>query len=216
MNLPSLLNDIYKKLYKRFGPQHWWPGETPSEIIVGAILTQNTNWQNVEKAINNLKKHNLLTLSGLKKISLKKLSVIIKPCGYYNIKAQRLKNFIDYLFNKYNGKLNLMSRRNLDELRQELLDIKGVGPETADSILLYAFNKPVFVIDAYTKRILLRHNILNHKAKYDEIQQLFMDNLPHRTKIFNEYHALLVRLGKDYCKKTPICNECPFPQPRLK
>ena len=206
----TLLWNIYQKMHNAFGPQHWWPGETPFEIIIGAILTQNTNWQNVEKAIDNLKRNKRLTPLGLKKIPTRNLARLIRSSGYYNIKAKRLKEFINFMFDKYSGNLKLMFRKKLPQLRQELLNIKGIGPETADSILLYAAGKPVFVVDTYTKRILHRHNILNHNSSYSEIQQLFMKNLPHRTKLFNEYHALLVKLGKEYCKKTPKCSECPL------
>lgn len=206
----TLLWNIYQRLYHTFGPQHWWPGETPFEIIVGAILTQNTNWQNVEKAIDNLKRNKSLTPSGLKKIPTRKLAQLIRPAGYYNIKAKRLKEFIKFLFEKYHGNLNSMFRRDLTQLQEELLNIKGIGPETADSILLYAVGKPIFVVDAYTRRILSRHNILDHNASYIQVQQLLMKSLPHRTKLFNEYHALLVRLGKEYCKRVPKCKECPL------
>lgn len=204
-----LLN-IYHKLYKAFGPQHWWPGETPFEVIVGAILTQNTNWQNVEKAIDNLKKEKYLSPSGLKRISTKKLAQLIRPSGYYNIKAYRLKEFIKFLFSEYAGGLGRMAKDNLSSLRKKLLTVKGIGPETCDSILLYALNKPVFVIDAYTKRILERHNILDNHATYHEIQELFMKNLTRNTRLFNEYHALFVRVGKEYCKKVPSCETCPL------
>lgn len=205
-----LLQDIYKKLYGTFGPQHWWPGVTQFEIIIGAILTQNTNWQNVEKAIINLKQHRNLTPSGLKKIHINKLAKLIRPAGYYNLKAKRLKEFSNFLFNEYKGNLKRMFQTKYPLLRRKLLNVKGIGPETADSILLYAGFKPIFVVDAYTKRVLSRHNILNHNADYNEIQQFFMQNLPNRTKLFNEYHALLVRVGKHYCRKVPKCNECPL------
>lgn len=208
--MQSALLDIYRKLYKSFGPQHWWPGDTPFEIIIGAILTQNTNWQNVEKAINNLKKNKSLNPKKLKKIPIKNLARIIRPSGYYNIKARRLKEFINFLQDEYNFKLSSMAKEKTKILRKKLLEVKGIGPETADSILLYALNKPIFVVDAYTKRILTRHNILNHNPAYHETQKYFMDNLPRNTKLFNEYHALLVRLGKEYCRKTPRCGECPL------
>lgn len=204
-----LLN-IYHKLYKVFGPQHWWPGETAFEVIVGAILTQNTNWQNVKKAIANLKREKCLNPSGLKRISTKKLAQLIRPSGYYNIKAQRLKKFIKFLYNEYCCSLARMAKDNLSSLRKNLLTVKGIGPETCDSILLYALNKPVFVVDAYTKRILERHNILDNHATYHQIQELFMKNLPRKTRLFNEYHALIVKVGKEFCKKIPECEACPL------
>ena len=154
------LQDIYERLHRRFGPQHWWPGETPFEIIVGAILTQNTNWGNVEKAIGNLKKNNLLTAEKLHNLEPAELAEYIRPAGYYNIKAGRLKSFLNRLFEKFDGRLDRLESLATDRLREELLSIKGIGPETADSICLYAFNKPVFVVDAYTGRILGRHRLL--------------------------------------------------------
>lgn len=210
-NRSTGLLSIYHKLYNTFGPQHWWPGDTPFEIIIGAILTQNTNWQNVEKAITNLKRNKCLTPSGLKNISLNKLARLIRPSGYYNIKARRLKEFINFLCSEYKSKVTLMAKENLPALRKKLLDVKGIGPETADSILLYALDKPIFVVDAYTKRILSRHNILDNHADYHKVQELFMNNLPKKTRLFNEYHALLVRAGKEFCKKkSPDCGKCPL------
>lgn len=205
------LNSIYEKLYSHFGPQHWWPGDSTFEIMVGAILTQNTNWQNVEKAINNLKRHKLLNPQRLHSLSPRRLASFIVPAGYYNIKAKRLKHFLDFLFNSYKGSLKKMSCQNLENLRQQLLSINGIGPETADSILLYCLNKPIFVVDAYTKRILLRHHLIKEDASYNEIQDLFMKNLKKDAKLFNEYHALLVKLGKDFClKKKARCDICPL------
>ncbi|HPN88069.1 MAG TPA: endonuclease III domain-containing protein [Candidatus Omnitrophota bacterium] len=205
-----ILFKIYHILYQSFGPQQWWPGETQIEIIVGAILTQNTNWKNVEKAIKNLKDHRVLTPMSLARISLKKLAFLIKPSGYFNVKALRIKNFIHFLFSEYQGSLKKMAKDQWPVLRQKLLDIKGIGPETADSILLYAFYKPVFVIDAYTKRFLLRHRLIQKDAGYDQVQDIFMSYLPHDVKMFNEFHALIVRLGKDFCKTTPLCEKCPL------
>lgn len=202
---------IYKKLYMHFGPQHWWPGDTPFEVIVGAILTQNTSWSNVEKAIASLKNHKLLKPHRLYKLSSKRLASLIKPAGYYNIKAKRLKNFLRFLSVNYEGKIGKMSKEKTQALRSRLLAVNGIGPETADSILLYALGKKIFVIDAYTKRILTRHGLIGEDAGYDEAQSLFMRHLPSRADIFNEYHALLVRLGKDFClKNRPRCEECPI------
>lgn len=210
MQAKSTLLNIYHKLYNAFGPQHWWPAKTPFEVIVGAILTQNTNWQNVEKAIANLKKEKCLSPSGFKKIPLKKLARLIRPSGYFNIKAQRLKEFIKFLYSEYNGSLADMTKENLSRLRKKLLEVKGIGPETCDSILLYALNKPIFVVDAYTKRVITRHNILNNHSTYHQIQDLFINTLPRNTRLFNEYHALFVKIGKRYCKKTPDCSGCPL------
>ena len=204
-------NLIYKKLYSHFGPQYWWPAQTSFEVIVGAILTQNTNWLNVEKAINNLKKYNLLAPDKLYKLSHRRLAVLIRPAGYYNIKAKRLKSFLKFFIRHYHGNTRNMSSVNTNSLRQQLLSLKGIGPETADSILLYALARPVFVVDAYTKRILLRHRLIPDDADYHETQNLFMRNLKSEVKLFNEYHALLVKLGKEFClKNKPKCAICPL------
>ena len=201
---------IYKKLYKYFGPQNWWPAENSFEVIIGAILTQNTKWANVEKAIANLKKEKYLIPQKLYNIKKSTLARLIRPSGYYNIKAKRLKSFIDFLFENYSGDIKKMFKKPVGQLRQELLEIKGIGPETADSILLYAGDKPVFVVDAYTKRIFSRHGIIGEDSGYQKIQDLFMAGLPKDTKLFNEYHALIVKLGKDFCLKTaPRCSDCP-------
>ena len=206
----KILADIYRILYKSFGPQHWWPGETPFEIAVGAILTQNTNWGNVEKAINNLKQSGTLDANILHKMPHARLASLIKPAGYFNIKAKRLKHFLVFLSNHYEGVIEGMKDEDLHHIRHRLLEVNGIGPETADSILLYALDKPLFVIDAYTKRVLIRHNIIPEGATYHETQELFHNNLPVDVKLFNEYHALFVMLGKHYCKPKPKCQGCPL------
>ncbi|MDP3143701.1 MAG: endonuclease III domain-containing protein [Candidatus Omnitrophota bacterium] len=206
----NILPVIHWRLYKEFGPQHWWPAESPFEVIVGTILTQNTNWLNVEKAIGNLRAANCLCANKIKNISSVKLAKLIRPSGYYNIKVKRLKSFIRFLFEKYGGSLPQMFKASLSKLRCELLAVKGIGPETADSILLYAGGKPIFVVDTYTKRILARHNILGSKDDYKTVQDIFMRNLKPQVRLFNEFHALLVRVGKDFCKKKPLCNLCPL------
>lgn len=204
------LIEIYQLLYNTFGPQHWWPGETQFEIIVGAILTQNTNWANVEKAIANLKTADCLTPKKLHNLDLSRLSELIRPAGYYNIKARRLKNFITWLFDNYAGNLANLENTNTDKLRTELLAIKGVGCETADSILLYAMDRPVFVVDAYTARVAVRHGLIEPDADYERLHELFQSNLPQNTKLFNEYHALLVKVGKEFCRKQARCLNCPL------
>jgi endonuclease-3 related protein len=206
----EILEDIYQRLYKTFGPQHWWPGETPFEVIIGAILTQNTAWTNVEKAIRNLKQRRLLNPKALKRVSGNQLARLIKPTGYYNQKAKKVKSFIKFLFDNYHGSLKGMFQEDFLVLRAKLLDVNGIGLETADSILLYAGNKPMFVVDAYTRRILSRHNLVEPRATYSQIQNYFMDNLENRVRLFNEYHALLVRLGKEICKTKPNCRVCPL------
>jgi endonuclease III related protein len=205
------LNRIFSRLYSAFGQQHWWPADSSFEVIVGAILTQNTNWANVEKAILRLKEKKLLDARRLLIISPSKLAVLIKSAGYYNVKAVRLKNFIRFFFTMYSGNIKRMGSQDLMILRKQLLAVKGVGPETADSILLYALNKPVFVIDTYTKRIFSRHHLLEERATYEQAQDIFMRNLKNNAGLFNEYHALLVKLGKDYCRKqNPKCEVCPL------
>lgn len=203
------LISIYRRLYSRFGPQGWWPGRTPFEVTIGAILTQNTAWTNVEKAIKNLKRKGLLNPKGIREITAQQLASLIRPSGYYNIKAKRVKNFLDFLFSKYRGNLKNMLKKNTYNLRKELLNVKGIGQETADSILLYALNKPVFVVDAYTKKILLCLGLIERCATYNQIQDYFMNNLPKFSRLFNEFHALFVRLGKDFCRKS-LCQLCPL------
>jgi DNA-3-methyladenine glycosylase III (EC 3.2.2.-) len=177
---------------------------------VGAILTQNTSWNNVEKAIKNLKKQRLLNPAALKKVNSRKLARLIRPSGYYNQKTKKLKNFISFLYKRYSGSLTKMFRQRLPKLREELLEINGIGPETADSILLYAAKKPIFVVDAYTKRIFARHKLIKENSDYHSVQDLFMANLKPQAKIFNEFHALIVKLGKDICRIKPNCSICPL------
>jgi endonuclease III related protein len=203
--------EIYEILLDHFGPQSWWPGETPFEIMVGAVLTQNTNWSNVSKAIANLKNENLLTFENLHKLPVEVLAQKIKPAGYFNIKAARLKNLLNFIAAEYGGSLEEMFSLDMHSLREKILTVKGIGPETADSILLYAGNKPVFVVDAYTHRIFVRHDLVAPEDGYYELQEYFMLALPENTAVFNEYHALIVRLGKEFCKKTkPLCRQCPL------
>lgn len=204
------LKEIYHLLYSAFGRQHWWPGDTSFEISVGAILTQNTNWGNVEKAIWNLKKAKVLTVRALLKLPKRRVASLIKPSGYYNIKAERLNNFLNLISNRYQGSMQRMKREDTDSLRKHLLSVNGIGPETADSILLYALGKPVFVVDAYTKRILQRHCLITEEATYHEIQGLFHEALPADIPLYNEYHALLVKLGKEFCRPKPACFGCPL------
>jgi len=209
MNRQTLL-DIYNKLYERYGPQHWWPGETQFEIVVGAILTQNTSWKNVEKAITNLKNAGCLTPEKLHALPMDELAERIRPAGYFNIKAKRLKHFLDWLFETYNGALESLEEMPLSALRELLLTIKGIGPETADSICLYAFGKPIFVVDAYTARIFGRHGMIEAPSGYEQIQELFHGGLDRDAALFNEFHALIVRVGKEHCKPNPVCDGCPL------
>ena len=201
---------IYEVLFEAYGPQHWWPGETPFEVMIGAILTQNTSWKNVEKAIQCLKEKGVLDPRGIRQLKTSKLASMIRSSGYFRIKAERVKAFVDFLWEEYDGDIGKMEEEDWSDARERLLTVKGVGPETADSILLYGLRKPVFVVDAYTERILSRHRMISQKVSYDEIQRLFMNHLPHDEKLFNEYHALIVHVGKTLCKKTPKCGICPL------
>ena len=204
------LLEIYRTLLDFFGPQHWWPGETPFEVTVGAILTQNTSWTNVEKAIGNLKAAGCLDAARLHEIDTAELEKLIRPAGYFRVKARRLKNFIDWLCDNYGGDLRNLKAVGTSRLREELLSISGIGPETADSILLYAFNRPVFVVDAYTARVMVRHGLIaQDDLDYHTLQDLFMSNLEPDAALFNEFHALLVMTGKDYCKPNPRSSPCP-------
>lgn len=206
----QILKEGYRLLFKKFGPQHWWPAKTQFEVMVGAVLTQNTNWKNVEKAIANLKKVSCLTPDAIDNYGHARLATLIKPAGYYNVKAKRLKNFVRSYVNDFGGKAANLKKLPVEKSREWLLSINGVGKETADSILLYALDKPVFVVDAYTKRILERHGLVPGEVTYDEVQDIFTDNLEKDVKLFNEYHALIVMTAKNYCRKTPKCNECPL------
>ena len=202
---------MHQVLLEFYEPLHWWPGESKLEIMVGAILTQNTNWQNVSKAIQKLKEEGLLDISALLLINEESLGKLIKPCGYYNLKARRLKNFINFLYYKFDGSVGKLFKTDWQVLREKLLKVNGIGPETADSILLYAGEKPVFVVDAYTKRIFSRHGYFSGEENYQEIQHFFMTHLPPDHFLYNEFHAQLVMVGKDYCKKNnPICPQCPL------
>ena len=202
------LLQIYQRLYDSYGPQHWWPGDTTFEIIVGAILTQSTPWDNVEKALRNLKAAGVLSPWGLKETSQEELASFIKPSGYCNTKARKLKAFIDHLWHNYEGDLQKLLAKGGPSLREELLSVYGIGEETADDIVLYAAGKPSFVIDAYTRRIVERLGLMSIGTAYRDYQKLFQAGLPKDTSLYNEYHALLVQHGKTVCKKKPLCAGC--------
>lgn len=204
------LHQVYKALRKNFGHQNWWPGETPFEIIVGAILTQNTAWTNVEKAIVNLKKAHKLSFEALRRIPARKLSQLIRPAGYFNVKADRLKCFMDFLGRECQGDLSKLKLKTMPVLREKLLAVKGVGPETADSILLYALNKMSFVIDAYTRRIFSRHGLAKDHEAYERWREIFTQALPENRDLYNDFHAQIVRVGKEHCRKVPRCDGCPL------
>jgi len=204
------LTKIYDILLETFGSQYWWPGDSTFEIILGAILTQNTSWANVAKAIENIKTAELMSAEKLYQLDNSQLEPLIRSAGYFRLKAKRLKNFLDWLFDNYQGNLENVQRVSTDYLREQLLSINGIGPETADSILLYGFGRPRFVVDTYTARIMTRHGLIEPGADYDSLQYLFEGNLPADVKLFNEFHALLVCVGKDFCKPKAKCDKCPL------
>jgi len=205
------LDEYYNSLFTAFGPQHWWPGRTQFEIVVGAILTQNTSWSNVERAIANLRGAGLLSLSAIEKVPLRRLETLIRSSGYYRQKARKLKAFCEFVRSEYGGSLKRMFGTPTIALREKLLAIFGIGPETADSILLYAGDHGVFVVDAYTKRLLSRHGWASEKTKYEEIRWMFERQFPGDVKRFNEFHGLIVSTGKKFCRKQePLCGECPL------
>jgi len=202
--------EIYNLLLSSFGPQNWWPAETELEMMVGAILTQNTSWNNVEKAILNLKEKSLLSIQKLSRIPAPILAEYIRPAGYYNLKVRRLKNLINFIVDRYNGDISNLFSRDTKAIREELLTVKGIGLETADSIVLYGAGRPIFVVDTYTHRILTRHGLLEEEAGYNDLQSFFMDNLSHDVELFKEFHALIVKTGKDFCRRKPLCPKCPL------
>nr|WP_320011686.1 endonuclease III domain-containing protein [uncultured Desulfobulbus sp.] len=211
MSTAKTLELLYLRMFDHFGPQHWWPGESPFEVMVGAILTQNTNWKNVERAIDNLKGVGLLSFSAMAELPTGLLAEYIRPAGYYNIKAARLQNLLLFIREGFGDDLEGFLAQPLAELREQLLSVKGIGPETADSIVLYASEQPSFVVDTYTHRILSRHGLIDEECDYSCLQELFMDNLACEAALYNEYHALLVRVGNMYCKKkNPDCDGCPL------
>jgi endonuclease-3 related protein len=213
--MATILDNVYRRVYRRlleaFGPQQWWPGESPFEVMVGAVLTQNTNWKNVERAIDNLREADLLDPRALYDVPPEELEELIRPAGYFRLKTRRLRSLLQLLVERYDGSLEKMFAVDPATLRNELLGVHGIGPETADSILLYAGEIPSFVVDTYTHRILSRHGWIGFDADYHAIRDHMQSSLPEDVSLYNEYHALLVRLGKDYCRKSnPKCDQCPL------
>ncbi len=205
------LRRFYRRLYHHYGPQRWWPARTRFEVILGALLTQNTNWGNVEKALNNLRREDLLDPSRLSRVRAPRLQRLLRPSGYFRLKARAVQHFLHHLKKHYGGSLRQMLARPAVELREELLNLNGIGEETADSMLLYAAGRPVFVIDAYTRRVLHRHGLAAERGSYGELQDIFHRYLPPRASLYNEYHALLVSVGKSYChRQKPDCAACPL------
>lgn len=202
---------MYRAAFEHFGHADWWPGDTPFEIIIGAFLTQNTNWKNVEKAIENLKAQNLLCAHRMWHAGDAEIAGLIRPSGYYNVKTRRIKNFLACLHTDFGGSLERMFELDAAHLRDVLLAVKGAGRETADSIVLYAAGKCTFVVDAYTKRIFSRHGFFDPDTDYDDVKAFFESNLPRKTELFNDYHAQIVNVAKHFClKKSPLCGQCPL------
>jgi endonuclease III related protein len=206
------LTRIFDRLFQAFGPQHWWPAESPFEVIVGAILTQNTAWKNVEKSIGKLREHGLLSLEGLHRITQEELAAIIRSSGYYNQKSKKLKAFCHHLRSHWAGEIERLLAQDMEPLRDELLGLHGIGPETADSIVLYAAQKSSFVVDVYTHRVFSRHGWVEETMGYDDLRAYFMDALDPDVALFQEYHALLVRVGHLHCRRRPVCSACPLNQ----
>lgn len=210
-DLRETLEGLYRRLLAYHGPQHWWPGDTPFEVIVGAILTQNTSWRNVERAIRNLSQRDVLSPEGIFRLEVEELAALVRPSGYYHSKAKKLKVFVDFLFETHGGDLASLLDLEAEMLRSELLGLWGVGEETADSIVLYAAGKPSFVVDAYTLRVFSRLGLCRPDTRYSALRQMFMSGLEPDPGLYNEYHALLVRHGKDTCRKRqPLCRLCPI------
>ena len=209
MHINYDLTDVYRSLLAELGPQHWWPAEGPEEMIIGALLTQNTTWKNVEKALGNLREKNQLSLSAIANLELLELQKKIRPSGYFRQKSERLKALAAAVIDA--GGLSQLAQKETLALRAWFIALKGVGPETADSILLYAFKRPLFVIDAYTLRVCKRHNWLPDSAGYSEAQSCFSRQLNPDPAVFNEFHALFVQIGKNFCRpQNPLCDKCPL------
>ena len=206
--ISEILRTIYHRLIDCYGHQHWWPAQEQFEVMVGAILTQSAAWQNVEKAITRLKKAGAMSPEALRRLDLSEIGKLIHSCGYYNAKALKLKSLACWLGENYSDSLDELFNKDIGLLRQQLLSVHGVGPETADSIILYAAEKPIFVIDAYTRRIISRIGLEPEGNSYAAYQSLFMDSLSPDVGLYNEYHALLVRLGKTLCRTSPLCRQC--------
>lgn len=204
------LREVFERLFAALGPQHWWPADTPFEVVVGAILTQNTAWKNVKQAIGKLREQDLLTLEALLLLPQHDLATLIRASGYYNQKARKLKDFCEHLQNHWQGNLEHFLSQDMERLRAELLSLRGIGPETADSIILYAAHQPSFVVDTYTYRIFHRHGRVPEAIGYEDLRSFFMEALPPDVPRFQEYHALLVRTGHLYCRRTPSCEVCPL------
>lgn len=206
--MEGVLMEVFRRLYGRYGPQGWWPGESRFEVVIGAILTQAVSWRSVERALDNLKQAQVFSMDGLRDVPQAQLAQMLRPCVYFNMKARKLKAFVDHVWDQYGGDLDALLSREPAELREELLSIYGIGEETADDILVYAAGQPSFIIDSYTRRILSRMGFADGRASYRELQNLFHQHLPREVGLFNEYHALLDRHAREVCRKRPVCVDC--------
>jgi endonuclease III related protein len=207
---PEICLCAFERIYAAYGPQHWWPAETDEEVIIGAVLTQNTSWKNVEKALGKLRAAGTLTLTGIATMETVALSELIRSAGYYNLKARRLQALARYFVDRCDGQLERLSSIETSTLREDLIQIYGIGPETADSVLLYALRRPIFVVDAYTLRIGARHGWFPQGTKYEDARSFFERSVPPDVEVYNEFHALLVKIGGIHCKPRPICQGCPL------
>jgi len=208
--MASASRRVYDRLYAALGPQHWWPGESPLEVMVGAVLVQNTSWKNVERALANLRDAGVLDPHLLYRLPVPELELLLQPAGYFRVKAKRLRNLLQFVIERFDGSLDAMREVDGGQLREELLAINGIGPETADSILLYALGKPVMVVDAYTHRIWARHGWIDYDVDYHRLQEEVVAGLPEEVPLFNELHALIVHVGHHWCKRMPKCEQCPL------
>ncbi|WP_146449069.1 endonuclease III domain-containing protein [Bythopirellula polymerisocia] len=205
-----IAQQIYRRLFEAWGPQKWWPADSPFEVMIGAILVQNTNWRNVERAIENLKSAEALSPLQLLAIELENLQELIRPAGYFRIKAQRLRSLVQFFVDEFGGEITAMQAIPMPQLREKLLAVHGIGPETADSILLYAVGQSAMVVDAYTLRVFARHGWVPHGTSYHALQAHIAQELPEDATIYNDFHALIVEVGKKHCRKTPQCEGCPL------
>lgn len=203
-------HQVYQRLLAALGPQGWWPGESPWEVMVGAVLVQNTAWKNVERAIDNLRDEGLLRPQRLAELEQAELAELIKPAGYFRLKAKRLQNLMRFVVEEFDGSLEAMKRVDMHSMRAELLAVNGIGPETADSILLYALEQPALVVDTYTQRIFARHGWIDYSTDYHQLQEHLASELPLEAPLYNELHALLVHVGHHYCRRQAKCEECPL------
>lgn len=206
----STAYQVYRQLFDALGPQHWWPGDSPWEVMIGAVLVQNTSWKNVERAIDNLREAGLVDPQRLLNVPTDELAELIRPAGYFRLKTKRLRSLLEFVVDQYDGSLETMRAADTHRLREELLGVHGIGPETADSILLYALEKPTFVVDTYTHRVFARHGWIGYDTDYHQLKEHLVSELPVDVTLYNELHALLVNVGHHYCRRQPKCEACPL------